>query len=117
MLVRRLSQLLATAVFAVAFVAFASLDGGSVAKAQGRYHDQYRDHRNYDYGRNYLDRYQRQERREFRRRQQIERYLYGNPPAPRYYQRRNPWGFGGYPRSGRFGFYGGFGRFGAYPRW
>jgi len=60
----------------MAFVAFAGIAGGSVAKAQGRYCD---NDRNY---------HQFREREALRRHQQRERYIYGNSYGVRYHQQR-----------------------------
>jgi len=60
----------------MAFVTFASLAGGSVAQAQGRYCD---NNRNY---------HQFRDRESFRRHQQRERYIYGNSHAVRFNQQR-----------------------------
>src|SRR5262245_29535047 len=76
MLVRRLSQFGAPAILAMAFVAFAGISGGSVAKAQGRYYDNYRDSHQY------------REREALRRHQQRERYIYGNSYGVRSHQQR-----------------------------
>src|SRR5262245_61840206 len=76
MLVRRLSKLLTASFLAVAFVACAGVAGGSVAKAQGRYRDYYRnDH-------------QWREREALRRHQQRERFLYGDSCDVRRHQER-----------------------------
>ena len=88
MLVRRLSQLLTAAILAVAFVAFAGVGGGSVAKAQGRYYDNYQNAYGWR-GREALRRrqlrenYLRDERRHefrdweaWRRHERLERYRY-----------------------------------------
>jgi len=64
MLFRRLSQFLAAAALAIAFVAFAGVAGGSEAKAQGFY-------RNYN-----QNRYRQWDRDDYRRRQQRERFFW-----------------------------------------
>jgi len=114
MLVRRLSQLLTTAVLAVAFVAFTAVSGGSVAKAQGRYHDHYRDGRYNDH--NYQDRHQRREREALRRHQRAERYWYGNSRALRHHRQHERARLRGHQYSERFGYYDGDGRSRSYRR-
>lgn len=106
MLVRRLSQLLMPAAFAVAIVAFAAFDGGSVAKAQGRFYDR----GYYDYGRNYQNRHQRREREALRRHQREERYLYSNSHALRRHQQQERWELKRHHRFERNGGFNGYGR-------
>jgi hypothetical protein len=86
MIFRRLSQFLAAAALAMAFVAFAGVAGGSEAKAQGFYRN-YNQNRNRQWDR---DDYRRRQQRFFwsrqrerqrdawRRHNRFERYRYNN---------------------------------------
>ena len=111
MLDRRLSQLVTPTILALAFVAFAGVAGGSVAKAQGRYCD------------NYQNSHQWRQREALRRHQQRERYIYDNSYAVRYHQQREREEFRRHQRVERFRdlmgggrFNNGYGRFNGYGR-
>jgi len=94
MLVRRLSQLLTATVLAVAFVALTGVAGGSVAKAQGRYYN------------NYRYRQELRQREALRRHYLRERFLFGNPRPW-----RRDW------RDDRFRYHSGYDRYPYYRRW
>lgn len=93
MLFRRLSQFLAAAALAVAFVALAGVAGGSEAKAQGFY-------RNYG-----LNRHQSRERAVLRRHQQRERFFYGRSPWLRRHQQIERFQLRRHQRFERRGFF------------
>ncbi len=102
MLVRRLSQLLTTAILGAAFVGFAGIAGGPVAKAQGYYYNNYQDH------------HQRRERKALRQHQRAERYWDGNSHALRHHQKHERADLRRHQRLERIGYYDGYGRFRTY---
>jgi len=101
---RRLSRLFATAFLAVAFVAFAGISGGTVAKAQGYYYN------------HHLNHHQQWERNALRRHQRAERYWYGNSYALHRHQQRERSALRRHQRLERIGYYGEYGRFRTYRR-
>jgi hypothetical protein len=99
MLFRKFSKFLTAAALAIAFVAFASIAGGSEAKAQGYYCNDYH------------NRHRQWEREAFRRQQERERFfLLRQRQREREYWRGNE-------RFERSRYYNRFGRYPYYRRW